>query len=129
MYVSDDSWVFEVDQGIVDKKSTSGRGVEDVEIGVFDPSVIEIGGGESLSMKGGGVFASALAANANQMSVFVNAPVTDILGSLRLSFLVEEDDRVKVGLSSVIPYPPFTRVVGILKVTSEWGSKTDRLRG
>jgi len=63
------------------------------------------------------------------MGVFVNAPITDILGSLCLPFFVEEDDGVEVRLSSVILHPPFTRVVGILKVASKWGSKVNRLRG
>ena len=63
------------------------------------------------------------------MSVFIDAPVTDILGSFRLPFLIEEDNGVEVRLSPVVPHPPFTRVVGILKITSKWGGKTDRLGG
>jgi len=39
--------------------------VEDVEISVFDPSMIEIGRGEGLSVKGGRIFAITLAVNAN----------------------------------------------------------------
>ena len=102
--------------------------MEDVEVSIFDPSAIEIGRGEGPSMKGGRIFTSPFAANAHQMSVFVNAPVANILGSLCLSFFIEEDDGVEVRLSSVILYPPFTRVIGILKVASKWGSKADRLR-
>jgi len=102
--------------------------MEDVEVSVFDPSAIEIGREEGPSMKGGRVFMSTLMANANQMSIFINAPVTDILGGFCLPFLIEEDDRVKVRLSPVILHPPFTRVVGILKVASKWGGKADRLR-
>ena len=63
------------------------------------------------------------------MSIFVNTPVTDILGSLRLPFLVEEDNGVKIRLSPVILHPPFSGVVRILKVASKWGSQADRLRG
>ena len=65
MYISDDPWVFEVDQGIVDKELIGGQGVEDIEISVFDSSAIEIGRGECLSVEGGRVFLSTLAADAN----------------------------------------------------------------
>ena len=63
------------------------------------------------------------------MGVFVNAPITDILGSLCLPFFVEEDDGVEVRLSAVVPYPPFARVIRVLKVASKWGGKVNRLRG
>ena len=102
--------------------------MEDVKISVLDPSSIEIGRGEGLSVKGGGVFPVALTTNANKMSILVDAPVTDILGGLRLSFLVKEDNGIKVRLSTIIPYPSFTRVVGVLKVASKWGGEADRLR-
>jgi len=103
--------------------------VEDVEVSVLDPNSIEIGRGEGLSMEGGGVFLIALATNANKVSIFVDTPVTNILSSFSLSFLVEEDNRIKVGLSTIILYPPFTRVVGVLKVASKWGGEANRLRG
>jgi len=103
--------------------------MEDVEVGVFDSSSVEIGRGECSSMKGSGVFLIVLAKNANKMGVFVDASVADVSGSLCLSFLVKEDNGIEVGLSTIIPYPPFTRVVGVLKVASEWGGKANRLRG
>ena len=102
--------------------------MEDIEVSVFDSSPVKIGGGEGSSMKGSGVVSIALAMNADKMSILVDTSVTDISSSLRLSFLVKEDDRVKVRLSTIIPYPPFARVVRILKVTSKWGGKTNRLR-
>jgi len=103
--------------------------VEDVEVSIFDPSTVEIGRGEGPSVEGGRVLVGTLATNTDQMSVFVDTPVTDVLSSLCLSFLVEEDDGVEVRLSSIILHPPFTRVVGILKVASKWGGKVNRLRG
>ena len=39
--------------------------MEDVEVSIFNPSAIEVGGGEGPSVKGGRVFTSTLAANAN----------------------------------------------------------------
>jgi len=103
--------------------------MEDVEVSVLNSSSVEIRRGKCSSMKGGGVFLITLMANADKMGIFVDASVTDVLGSLCLSFLVEEDNGVEVGLSTIIPHPPFTRVVGVLKVASEWGGEANRLRG
>ena len=119
VYIGDYPRVFEVNQGVVNKEATSGRGVEDVEIGILDSSSIEIGRGEGLSMKGGGVFPIALTMNTDKMGIFVDASVTDILGGLCLSLLVKKDNRIEVRLSSIIPYPSFTRVVRVLKVASK----------
>jgi len=102
--------------------------VEDVEIGVLDPSLVKIGRGEGLSIKGGGVFPITLVMNTNKMSIFIDTPVTDVSGGFCLSFLVKEDDGIEVRLSTIIPYPSFTRVVGVLKVASKWGSEANRFR-
>jgi len=102
--------------------------MEDVEVSVLDSSSVKIGRGEGSSMKGGGVFPIALATNANKMSIFIDTPVTNISGDFCLSFLVKEDNGIEVRLSAVIPYPSFTRVVGVLKVASKWGGKANRLR-
>jgi len=53
MNISDDPRIFEVNEGVVNKESTSGQGVEDVEVSIFDPDTVEIGRGEGLSVKGG----------------------------------------------------------------------------
>ena len=62
------------------------------------------------------------------MSVLTDAPIADIPSSLCLSFLVKENNGVEVRLSSVVPYPPLTRVVRVLEVTGKGGSKADRFR-
>jgi len=103
--------------------------VEDIEVGVLNPSLVEIGRGEGSSVKGGGVFPIALPMNADKMSVFVDAPVTDISGGLCLSFFVKEDNGIEMRLSTVILYPPFARVVRVLKIASKWGGEANRLRG
>jgi len=129
VYISDYPRVFEVNQGVVDKETTSGGGVEDIKVSVLNSSSVEIGGGEGSSVKGGGVFLITLVTDADEMSVFVDSPVTDISGSFRLPFLVKEDNGIEVRLSAVVPYPSFTWVVRVLKVASEWGGKANRLRG
>ena len=103
--------------------------MEDVKVSVLNSSSVEVGRGEGSGMKGGGVFPIALATNADKMSVFIDTPVADVLGGFCLSFLVKEDDGIEVRLSTVIPYPPFARVVRVLKVASKWGGKANRLRG
>jgi len=102
--------------------------VEDIEVGVLDSSSVEIGRGEGSSVKGGGIFPIAFVTNADKMSIFVDAPVADILGGFRLSFLVKEDDGVEVRLSTVVLYPSFARVIGVLEVASKWGGKVNGLR-
>ena len=128
MYVSNNPWVFEVNKSIVNEEPTSGRRVEDVKVSVFDPGMVEVGRGEGPSMEGSRVLAFSLATYPYEVSVFPNAPVRNVLGRFCLSFFIEEDYRVEMGLGPVIPYPPFTRVVRVLEVTSKRGSKTNRLR-
>jgi len=103
--------------------------VKDVEISVFDSNTVKIGRRKGLSMKGGRILLVTLATNADKVSVLIDAPVTDIAGSLRLSFLVKEDNGVEVRLSTIILYPSFARMIGVFEVTSEWGGKANRLRG
>ena len=52
----------------------------------------------------------------------------NVSGSLRESFFVKKNNGVEMRLSPVIPYPSLTRVVGVLKVTSQGGCKPNRLR-
>jgi len=78
--------------------------VEDIEVSVLNSSLVKIGRGEGLSMKGGGVFPIALVMNTDKMSIFIDTPVTNISGGFRLSFLVKEDNGIEVRLSTVIPY-------------------------
>jgi len=42
-----------------------------------------------------------------------------------MSFLVKEDNRVKVRLCAVVPYPPFARVIGVLKVAGKGGCEAN----
>ena len=99
--------------------------MENLEVSVFDPRAVEVWGGERLSIEGSEILTIPLTLYSHKVSVFSNAMVRDKLSHLSVSFLIEEDDRVKVGLCAVILYPSFTRVIGILKVASEGGCKTN----
>jgi len=98
-----------------------------LEVGVFDPRTIEIWGGERLGMKSSGVFSTSLVSYSYKVNIFSNTPIGNVPSHLSVSFFVKEDDGVKVGLSSFVPYPSFTGVVGVLKVTSKGGCKTNGL--
>ena len=103
--------------------------MENIEVGVLDSSSVEIWRGESLSVKGSGIFPIALAANTDKMSILVNTSVADVSSDLRLPFLVKEDNRVEMRLSTIILYLSLTRMVGVLKVASKWRGKANGLRG
>ena len=102
--------------------------MEDVEVSILDPKAVEIRGGECSSVKRDGILVITFASYSYKVSVFSNTPIRNVPSSLRLSFLIEEDNGVEMGLSPVISYPPFSRVLWILKIASEGGGKPDRFR-
>ena len=103
--------------------------MEDVEVSVFDPNTTKIGRGEGSSMKGGGVLVITLASHTYKVSVFVDAPITDVASCLSESFLVKENNGVQMGLGPIILDPPFTRVIGVLEVASQGRCEANRLGG
>ena len=125
VHISDNPWILKIDKSIVNVKMASGRRVENIEVCVFDPSAIEVRGGEGPSVKRGGILAIPFTSYPYKMSIFPNASVGNVLSHFCLSFLIEEDDGIEVRLSAVVPYPPFTRVVGILEVTSKGGGQDE----
>ena len=101
--------------------------MENVKVSVLNPSAVEVGRGEGPSMKRSGILAFSLATYSHKVGVFPNASVRDVLGCFCLAFLIEEDDGIKVGLSTIILYPPFTQVVRVLEVTGKGGGKANGL--
>ena len=126
VYVCNDPWIFKVNESVVDKKATSGGGMENIEVGVFDPRAIEVGRGEGPSVKGGGILVMPFVPYPYKVSVFPNDSIANIPSCLCLSILIEEDNGIEMRLSPIIPHPPFARVVGVLEVTSKGGGKVDR---
>ena len=103
--------------------------MEDVEVSVFDPNAIKIWGGEGSSMKGGGILAMTLAPYAYKVSIFVDASIAYVASCLSESFFVKENNGVQVGLSPIVPDPPFTRVIGVLEVASQGRCEANRFGG
>jgi len=121
VHIGDDPRIFEVNESVVNKKMTSRRGVEYVEVSVLDPNTIEVGRGEGLSVERGRIFATAFASHTYKVSILVDTLVANVLGSFSKSFLVEKDNGVEMGLGSIIMYPPFSGMVRVLEVTSKRG--------
>ena len=98
--------------------------MENVEISVFDPTAIKVGGGVGFRVKWGGILSFTLASCSNQMSFFLCGAKTNILGNLRLVLLVEENKGVVAGVASVKESPSFARMGGVLKLhTQRWLSR------
>ena len=53
--ISNNSWISQVKEGIVDKEATSGGGMEDGELCIFYSSSEEIGDRVGTGMKGDGI--------------------------------------------------------------------------
>jgi len=129
VYIHNDPGIFEVDKGIVNEKSTDGGRMKNVEVSIFDPNTIEIGGWEGLSVEGGRIFSIPFVLHPYKMSILINTPIRNVLCDLSLSFLIKEDDGVKVWLSPVISYPSLTWMIRILEVAGQRGGKADGLGG
>ena len=99
-----------------------------MEVGVFDPRAVEIWGGECSGMEGSGILTISFVSYSHKVSVFSDAAVGDKSSRLSMSLLINEDDGVKVGLCAIILYPPFARVIGILKVAGEGGCEANGFR-
>ena len=96
-----------------------------MKVGVFDSRMVEIRRGEHPSMEGSGILTIPLTSHSHKVSVFSDTAVRDKPSHLSMSFLIKEDDRVKVRLCAVIPYLSFARVIGILKVAGERGCEAN----
>jgi len=91
VYVSDNTRVFEVYDGVVDEKLGGRRGMENIEVVILDPNAIEIWGGVCTCVKGNGVFRVPPFANPYDMSINPNLSEGDVSCYLILPILVEED--------------------------------------
>jgi len=89
--------------------------VEDVEISIFDPTTIEIGGGVGFHQKRGGVLGFTFASSPNQVGFFLSGAKTDILGDLWLVLFIRENKGVMTRVASVKESPSFSRMGGVLK--------------
>ena len=100
--ISNNARILEINDGIVDEKSGGGRRVENIEVIIFDPRVIEIGSRMSMCMEGNGVLRVVVLASPYKVSVNANLPESDVACHLILPVLIEEDKQVLLRITTVI---------------------------
>jgi len=124
--ISDNTGILEINDGVVDEESGSGGGVENVEVVVFDPRVIEIWGGMCTCVEGNRKLRIATFASSYKMSVDPNLPEGDITCHLVLPIFVKENEWVLPCITAVVLTPPASWVIWIIKLICELGNVGDR---
>jgi len=119
--VSNNTRILEIDDGVVDEKLGSGRGVENIEVVIFDPRAIEIGGRVCMCMEGDGKLRVAALASPYKVSIDPNLPEDDIACHLILPILVEEDERVLLCITAVVLAPSISWMVRVIELLSKLG--------
>ena len=117
--VSDNTGILEINDGIVNEESGSRGGVENVEVVIFDPRAIEIGGGVCTCMEGNRKLGITPFASSYKMSVDPNLPEGDIVCHLVLPVLVEEDEQVLSRVTTVVLAPSNSWMVWVIKLLSK----------
>ena len=128
VYVSDNTRVFEIYNGVVDEKSRCGRGVEDVKVVVLDPKMVKIGRGVCMCVKRDGVLGIPLLADPYDVSVNSDLPKSDISCYFVLPVLIEEDKGVLPCITAVVLTPPSSWMVRVVKLFGELGNIGDGAR-
>ena len=123
--VSDNARVFEIYDGIVNEELGGGRRVENVEVIILDPRMIEIGRGVCLCMKGDGVFRVSLFIDSYNVSINPDLSEGDVLRYFILPILIEEDKRVLPRITAVVLAPPISWVIRVVELLSELGNIGD----
>jgi len=126
--VSDNTRVFKIYNGVVDKESRGGGRVEDVEVVVFDPRAVEIGRGVCSCMEGNGVLGIALLASPYKVGVDPNLSKGDVSRDFVLPILIEKDKGVLPRITAVVLAPSEAWVIGIVYLDTELGNVGDGTR-
>ena len=120
MNISKNPRVFEIDQCHIHHKARKMGGMKEVEVGVLDPSTIEIGGWIGFRLKWSGILLLVLSSSSNQISVFFRRAKTNILGYFGLSLVIDENKGVVSRVASIKESPPFTRVHRVVEFVTQW---------
>jgi len=127
--VSNNAGILEIDDGIVDEELGSGGGMENVEVVIFDPRMIEVGGGVCTCVEGNRILGVPPFASSYKMSVDPDLSEGDITCHLVLPVLVEEDERVLPRITVVILAPPTSWVIWVAGLLGELRDVGDGARG
>ena len=75
--------------------------MENVEVGIFDPTTVKIRRGIGLGIKWGGILGFTLVSSTDQVSLFINSSEANIFCNFRLVLLVKKDKRVMTSVAGV----------------------------
>jgi len=117
--VSNNTGILEIDDGIVDEELGSGGRVENIEVVIFDPRTIEIGGGMCTCVEGNGKLRVAVLASPYKVSIDSNLSEGDVVCHLVLPVLIKEDKRILPRITAVILTPSSSWMVQVIKLMSK----------
>ena len=117
--VSNNTGILEIDDGIVDEKLGGGGRVENIEVVIFDPRTIEVGGGVCTCMEGNGILRVATLASPYKVSIDSNLSEGDVACHLVLPVLVEEDKWILLRITVAVLAPSGSWMVWVVKLMSE----------
>jgi hypothetical protein len=117
--VSNDPWIAEVEQGIVDHEVVVGRRVEDGEICVLQSGVPKIGDGECACMEGNCVKGGALGTSPLKVHVVSYGDISDVLGDFFPVLFVDEDEGVMLGIAPIVEHPFPSGMVCLVLVAAD----------
>jgi len=126
--VSDNSRILEIYNGVVDEKAGGGGWMENVEVIVLDPQVIEIGSRVCLGMEGDGVLSIATLASSYKVSVDPYLSKGNIACHLILTILIEEDEGVLSRITMIVLTPPVSWMIRVTELFSKLGNVGDGAR-
>jgi len=117
--VSNNTRILEIDNGIVDEESGSGGRMKNVEVVIFDPRAIEVGGGMCMCVEGDRELGFPTLVSPYKMSIDPDLSEGDVMCHLVLSVLVEEDKQILPHITAVIFAPSDSWMVWVVKLMSE----------
>jgi len=117
--ISDNTGILEINDGVVNEESGSRGGMENVEVVIFDPRAVEIGGRVCTCVEGNSKLGVTPFASSYKVSVDPKLPESDIACHLILPVLVEEYKWVLLRITAVILAPPSSWMVWVVKLLSK----------
>ena len=126
--VSNNTGILEIDDGIVDEESGSGGWVENVEVVIFDPRMVEIGSRVCMCVKGNRKLGVTPFVSSYKMSVDPNLPKSNVACHLILPILIEEDKWVLPRITAVVLAPSSSWMIWVFKLLSKLGDVGDGTR-
>ena len=127
--VSNNTRILEIDDSVVDEKSGSGVGVENVKVVILDPRAVEIGSGVCTCMEGNGKLRVASFASPYEVGIDPNLSESDITCHLVLPVLIEKDKWVLPRITVVVLAPPTSWMVWVIKLLGKLRNVGNGTRG